>query len=80
VYGPDNRRIYKKKPDGTEELYMYGVFGERLGTYPFARTPSGLYGVYYIGLGTLKIYFAGRLVTTTLVDRLGSVRLTPYYP
>lgn len=44
VYGPDNQRVYKKKPDGTEELYMYGAFGERLGTYPFARTPSGLYG------------------------------------
>ena len=79
AYGPDNTRVYKKKTDGSEWLYCYGVFGERLGTYPFAKTPSGLYGVYYIGAPSdSRVYFAGRLLTTTLVDRVGSVRLQSF--
>ena len=37
TYGSDNHRVWKKRPDGSEEIYLYGALGELLGTY----TPSG---------------------------------------
>jgi len=33
AYAPDNKRIWKKKPDGSEEFYFYGISGQKLGTY-----------------------------------------------
>src|SRR5438552_3250249 len=33
AYGADNKRIYKKKPDGTEEFYFYSILGQKMGTY-----------------------------------------------
>ena len=32
-YGPDNERIWRRKLDGTQEVYFYGATGERLATY-----------------------------------------------
>src|SRR5206468_197951 len=32
-YAPDNKRIWKQKPNGTVELYYYGISGQKLGTY-----------------------------------------------
>jgi len=31
-YAPDNKRIWKRKPDGTEEPYFYGISGQKLVT------------------------------------------------
>jgi hypothetical protein len=47
------------KTDGTDELHVYGAFGELVGTYPIFvipnpnGTPSGSYG---IGAGPTNLY------------------------
>jgi hypothetical protein len=36
AYGADNKRVLKRKPNGSEyieEVYFYGVTGQRLGSY-----------------------------------------------
>ena len=73
AHGPDNLRVWKLKTDGTDELHVYGAFGELVGTYPIFvipnpnGTPSGSYG---IGAGPTNLYFAGKRLGTQ--DRLGS--------
>jgi RHS repeat-associated protein len=72
-YAPDGRRVYRKATDGTEYMYFYGVNGERL---PYQMGS-------YVGqlTGTPPAYFAGRrLGWGATADRLGSVRVTAYYP
>src|SRR5438067_1978960 len=32
-YGPDNMRLWKRTPSGSESITFYGARGERLGTY-----------------------------------------------
>jgi RHS repeat-associated protein len=51
-------RVWKLKPDGTEELHIYGALGERLGTYPIQLNPNGKY-LFYVAAGTTVEYFAG---------------------
>jgi YD repeat-containing protein len=45
AYDPGNKRIYKRTMDGTEELYFYGISGQKLGTY---RPYVYQYGVLHI--------------------------------
>lgn len=82
-YTPDNQRVWRRKADGSEEFYLYGIGGQRVET--FQRLGSGdLQAV------ASNIYFAGRLVRThgpagtweekaVITDRLGSVRLRSGY-
>ena len=80
-YGPENQRVWKLQPDGTESLYFYGAFGELLGEYPIVPASAPTY--YYPGLGTTRLYFAGKLINyvassgsnlgSVIQDRLGSV-------
>ena len=67
----DGKRVYRKAADATETMYFYGVKGERL---PYQIGP-------YAGqlTGTPPAYFAGRRLGVA-TDRLGSVRVTSYYP
>ena len=78
AYGPDNRRVYQKKADGSEWVFFYGVNGDRLGTLQLMPGDGFLFT-------KVNIYFAGRLIiadnATVHLDRLGSVRNTSrYYP
>jgi RHS repeat-associated protein len=77
AYNAENRRVYEKRPDGTELVYFYGVNGDRLRVYQLTQTGFQVQHT--------NIYFAGRLIrqdnTTAFVDRLGSVRTNSrYYP
>jgi RHS repeat-associated protein len=79
AYGAGNLRVWKSKPDGTEELHIYGALSERLGTYPIwpIPLPNGQpSGKFYVAAGTTVQYFAGRIVG--LRDRLESNGT--YYP
>jgi len=79
AYGVGNLRVWKSKPDGTEELHIYGASGERLGTYPIwpLTQPNGQpNGKFYVAAGTAVAYFAGRVVGTR--DRMESNGT--YYP
>jgi hypothetical protein len=33
AYDPSNKRIWKRRVSGIEELHLYGIGGERLATY-----------------------------------------------
>ena len=74
-YGPDNKRVWKRKADGTQEIYFCGVGGQKLGTY----TPDlGSNNNFCIVAGSTNLYFGGRMIRaqgqTVMTDRLGSVR------
>jgi hypothetical protein len=92
-YSPDNLRVWKMTPAGSEELDFYGASGERLGVYGIANN--------YVYQGPINGYFAGKIIWSqqtgaggSLVpgvggevaqDRLGSVHGYPlngetYYP
>jgi RHS repeat-associated protein len=73
-YAPDGKRVYRKAADGKQYIYFYGVMGERIGPYFM-----GPYVGQLMMNGTPPAYFAGRRLGT-LTDRLGSVRVTSYYP
>jgi RHS repeat-associated protein len=70
-YDPSNRRVWKKKPDGTQETYFYGLDGRKLGTYS-----GGTAGTPFATVHT-NVYFAGKLIwaegAAAVTDRLGSV-------
>src|SRR4051794_38100199 len=70
AYAPNNRRIWKKKPNGTEEIYYYGISGQKLGTY----TPSLYLGVLYITTADQNLYFGSKIIvskwTAVARDRL----------
>jgi len=72
-YGPDNRRVWRRKQSGAQEVYFWSVAGQRMGTYPLQL--SG--GVLSWGAASVNVHFGGKLVRsagkTVAVDRLGSV-------
>ncbi|MCW5983382.1 MAG: RHS repeat-associated core domain-containing protein, partial [Bryobacteraceae bacterium] len=78
-YGADGRRVTKKTGTAGEVAYLYGVGGERLGTYQ----PAVLATKIVFTAVEVNVYFGGRLVTrmepgasvteNVFVDRLGSV-------
>jgi len=75
-YDGSNRRVWRKKADGTEEFTLYGTSGERIEVFRLTGT--------VVTTATTNVYFAGQLSRTRdhasgvekalLVDRLGSVR------
>jgi RHS repeat-associated protein len=76
AYGPDNRRVWKKQPDGSEYMYWYDLAGKQVGTYEVIVGQSSVTLNRVAG----RMYFAGRLFTGggTPEDRLGSYGT--YYP
>ncbi len=85
-YAPDNKRVLRVKADGTEEWTLFGIGGEKLGTYaaigPRAFTdnwgdPTGEMTASFRAL-KLNVWFDGRLVTegglAVYQDRLGTNR------
>ncbi|MBI2685178.1 MAG: RHS repeat-associated core domain-containing protein [Acidobacteria bacterium] len=70
-YLSDNKRVWKKAPDGTETVYFYGVGGQKLATYRVQSSPFALTGP------SINVYFGGKLIRADGVavvhDRLGSV-------
>ena len=73
-YGPDNLRVYKKEPNGTERIFFFELTGELLAAYnPGSSFQSVLNNVY----------FGHRLIppSGTFTDRLGSVNWSGgYFP
>jgi len=80
-YDPSNQRVYKKKPDGSEEFYLYGASGELVETFKIVTwapwvAPAAV---------ETRVYFGGRVVRyvdpqakserAIWVDRVGSMRL-----
>jgi len=82
AYDPANKRIYKRTMDGTEELYFYGISGQKLGTY---RPWVYQYGVSILTVDT-NLYFGSRMIVSrgvvVTLDRLGSNRTggSRYFP
>ena len=84
AYGPDNQRVWKKRTDGSEEVYFTSMSGQRLGIYQvYALLPTQL----QFWQKETRIYFGGRPVATRDVndtttpaypDRLGSIG--SYFP
>ena len=80
-YNPSNQRVYKKKPDGSEEYYLYGAQGELVETF---RIQTWAFWVLPAPIQT-RVYWNGRLVRyvdpqtkserVIQEDRLGSMRL-----
>ena len=82
AYDAGGRRLWKRMPNGTEEIYFYGASGQKLGTYRAS---------FYQGAGSmtvvdLNLSFGSRLLVSRSVsvvrDRLGSNRAggVKYYP
>jgi len=57
AYAPDNQRVWKKRSDGSEEVYFYSVSGQRLGIYQ-VYAPNGT--VLQFRQKETRIYFGGR--------------------
>src|SRR6202040_3341430 len=72
AYAPDNKRIWKKMPSGAEEIYLYGISGQKLGTYGVAHYSD--YPFFAIGRIDTNVYFGSRLIasrgTSVVRDRL----------
>ena len=82
-YAPDNKRIWKRMSDGTEELYFDGISGQKLGTYkPFIYSNGSL----SITATDTNLYFGSRAIVsrgaTVIPDRVGSKRAggSRYFP
>lgn len=89
AYGLTNKRIWKKRPNGDEEVYFYGIGGQKLVTY----TKTAFYNTWEV-MGGTNLYFGSKKIrsqfvapnippenqngTTMAVDRLGS--WGQYYP
>jgi len=76
AYAPNNKRVWRRMSDGTEELYLYGISGQKLGTYkPFIYTSSFVFSISTIDT---NLYFGSRMIVsrgvTVQPDRLGSNR------
>jgi RHS repeat-associated protein len=73
-YAPDNKRIWKSMPSGSQEFYFYGITGQKLGTYRPATGSSG-YGMFVLDT---NLYFGGKRLrsrgVTVVTDRSSSVR------
>jgi RHS repeat-associated protein len=78
-YLPDNKRVWKKSPNGTETVYFYGAGGQKLGTYVVQTEP------FRLAQQSVNVYFGGKLIRADLgavvQDRLGSTvwRATDIY-
>jgi len=58
-YGADNKRVWKRRADGTEELYFYGITGQHLGTY----NPALVYANGYLAAAiNTSLYFGSRAI------------------
>jgi len=83
AYGFRNERVWKS---GTGEIYFYGLYGEKLGSYQMYPGQ----GSFIISTLSTNLYFGGKLIRsngqTVVTDRLGSVRVNEagerfkYYP
>ena len=80
AYSPDNKRIWMKKPDGTEEIHFYGVSGQKLGQYRIVV--DNYYWTMSFTTVETNQYFGGRYIVRMdqygnripqYEDRLGSV-------
>jgi RHS repeat-associated protein len=83
AYAPDNKRIWRRKPDGTEELYYYGISGQKLVTI----TPLvAANGDFFMTTLDTNLYFGSRTIVsrgvTVTLDRVGSNRAggSRYFP
>jgi RHS repeat-associated protein len=83
AYAPGNQRIWRRMSDGTEELYFYGIGGQKLGTYkPFIYNNGG----FTVSVIDTNLYFGSRTIVsrgvTVVPDRLGSNRAggSRYFP
>jgi RHS repeat-associated protein len=79
AYAADNHRIYRRTPGGVDEIYVYGMAGEKLGTYTVTGTGTASGSdVIFLSQKSTNVYFAGKMITAegnqVEVDRLGSVR------
>ena len=90
-YTPDNKRVYRKEPNGTVVTYAYGVSGERLGAFDGATGKTLGRNVYFGSkLIATQGYYNGVLTAQADgvgQDRMGSVRFgtgtstnDTYYP
>jgi len=73
AYAPDNKRIWKRMPDGTEELYFYGISGQKLMTI----TPLvAANGDFFMTTLDTSLYFGSRTIisrgVTVALDRMGT--------
>ena len=76
-YIASNKRFWKKKPNGAEEFYFYGISGQKMGTWQ--RSGSSLV------LVDTNLYFGSKMILSRgvvpLLDRLGSNRNgSKYFP
>jgi RHS repeat-associated protein len=77
-YAADNRRVWKKRQlTGStfeENVYFYGITGQRIGTYTLTDTS----GTLALAVKETNIYFGGKVLkqgsTWVAMDRLASVR------
>jgi RHS repeat-associated protein len=83
AYASDNKRIWRRKPDGTEELYYYGISGQKLVTI----TPLvAANGDFFLTTVDTNLYFGSRTIVsrgvTVTLDRVGSNRAggSRYFP
>jgi RHS repeat-associated protein len=83
AYAPGNKRVWRRMSDGTEELYLYGISGQKLGTYkPFIYND----GSFTISTIDTNLYFGSRMIVsrgvTVQPDRIGSNRAggSRYFP
>ena len=77
AYGVKNERIYSRDASGTETIYLYGGYGEKLATYTITGIPEPA-NTIQLTQQSANVYFAGRLISAegnlVVTDRLGSVR------
>ncbi len=73
-YAPSNKRVWKRKASGAEEIYFYGVGGQKLGAYIPVVSGTQL----YMTAPSTNVYFGGKLIRAQNQvvgqDRLGSMR------
>ncbi len=55
-YLGDNKRVWKRAPNGAETVYFYGAGGEKLMTYSVTGAPFALNVVSW------NVYFAGKMI------------------
>ncbi|MEO7652313.1 MAG: RHS repeat-associated core domain-containing protein, partial [Bryobacteraceae bacterium] len=74
-YAPDNKRVWKARPAGTEEIYFYGVGGQKLLTLGIQSYLA------WQSLSSTDVWFGGRKIVAQgqaiSPDRLGSARNGP---
>ncbi len=74
AYDWQNRRVWKKYANGTEELYVYGCDGKRLATF----TVTVVNGTLTLTVKDLNVHFGGRLIRSrgisTIQTRLNHVK------